>query len=785
MKLSTRNGNSRKTKGKIKPDLIHDGLDTQAAIVATVERIWRDGRVRMYRQMRTWLTNVLFFRGEHWAEYHDGDDRYNWYTRDATPDYTRLTVNTLQKFVTGWVSRMTRNRPRHQTFPVTGDTDDKDRADVVNKLLDWQQEVIGFARQLQRVVKYAGLFGCGFLKAFHDDQAGAYIHPEAGMMDGDRELFNDDPALAQRFGFESGMASDMGGDGDFRFEDMTPKGRVCGKAVPPFEITIAGDWPRSLDEVRRLLHSRVVSLEELKERFYDHPEIDQLKPGTRGDEEHKLWFMRDAVRGLFRAGTDTDDEEDADEPIDSEHSIIVHELWGTATKLRPKGVFAVVAGGKLLWPEDPEELENPYYHGQLPFSMLEHTPDEVSFYPTCDLEQAVPIAHEYNIRISGLCDLAAKTSNPPLTAEKGHAVDFDNMTGAAGELWQPRKGFKVEYMDPPRWPTGVEKLLQELKFALEEIFGDHQPSKGVSQPGDSGVKVQALQAADEARFSSFAETLNSTLDRFWKQEICLLAQYADQEEQAHLLGERGERMFFTWSQDDLIGGYDQYDERAKIVLLHEGFDLRMTVVPAKSVLSIVNDLQFLLKTGVLNPEQHRAQVLEMLGYGFEVESLMEEERQHASQAAQEFDTFVKGEMEGEAMYPGQYEIHSIHLVEHRKASNTDRFRGLDPQQKKMWFFHMAEHERAMIREPLRQRYLAQAVLMEMTEQHGPLIVPPEAQGAPPGGGGGGGGGAPPKKPAAQGASGGGTPPKKPAGQSAPRPSQGGYTKRDSGLLVPS
>lgn len=726
---------------------VRDGLEDDREIVSTVKRIWTDGRQRMYARLAEWADNLCFFNGQHYAR--RGYDPYTWYVQANHPEFAQLSINLLRSHMMGWVSRHTHNQPSYQTFPRTGDENDKDRADVVNRIVEWQGDLLGFPNELLRAVILTGIFGCAFLKGWFDDLAGPLVHPQDKqfqLLDGDREMFGEFPDLAGAKGFDPGMMGMQPDEqvGTLDFESMVPKGRVTGKAVAPYEITIAGDWAREMRDVRRMIHSYPMSIEEIKERFHDAPEIDQIQAGMKDESQHQLFFMEDTVRGVYgdlgfsRLG-EGGESEDSNEPLDSDSSAIVHELWGTRTPKRPLGVFAVVCGDVLLWPHDVKDLENPYYHTEMPFTMLEHTPDEVSFYPTSDLEQAKRVQREYSERISKMIDSANRTANPPLIAEKGHGINFDDVLGVAGEVLSPQPGRQIKYLEPPQLPPYVMDLARELRFAIEEIFSDHKPSQGVSQKGDSGVKVQALQAADEARHAPFGERLGSAISKFWLQQVCLLAQYADPENEGYLMGDEGERMFFTWRQDQLLGDTAMYDDRARVMLLKEGLDLRASIVPGKSPVTVARDLQFMLETGILNPQDDRKKILEILGYGFDSRDVLRKERQHASMAAQENDKWTKGE---EILPPAMYEQHVAHIESHTLFTNTEKFRAADDMAKRAFMLHVAEHEKAIIREQLRMQYLGQAVAMELQQQFGPLMMggppPTNGQGQPPPSGRGGG-----------------------------------------------
>lgn len=753
-------GEQTKRRGRPSKLRIEDGFSDKDKALQTVKQIWMTGRNRMYPIMRQWAQQALFFRGYHYFSLSDNiDEMYNWWTEEEQiPDKVRLADNVLQKHVLAWVSRMLRNDPRVMVFSASGDEEDKDRADVLNKIVQWRKRQQGIRGKLYDAVLMAGIFGNSFLKSTYDQEAGEYRNPLDEFGPGDLELL-DDPSMNRRFGGPQGLPDLLGRR--LKFEDLEPEGDVIAEAVPCYEITLPDEYPRNMDEVSGVLHSRIVSVQEVKERYHNHPKADELR-GQVDSYGHHIWFMRKVasatytgLTGFASSSNEQDDKDDQFQP-DTHDTLVLHEYWGRRTRTRPRGVRCVVANDILL-----EMGDNPYWHAEIPFVHIRHTPDGTNFWATSDIEQAIPIQVELNRSISQTIEARNRTANPIIVAERGHGVDFMEKENVPGELWEPRKGFKVDYLEPPQMPPYTDRLTETLKFSIEEIFGDHKPSQGQSKSGDSGIKVRHLQMADEARFAPFAVGFSESLRAFWLQQLMLTAQYTDRERIGYLMGEEGERSFFGWDRNTLLGTPDEMMlfsekewERAQVFALKQKLDLEIQVVPGKSQATVREDMLFLAQTGFVDPMRDKAKVMSMLGYGLEAEDIMRQQRQQASMAGMENDLFMS---QMDVPLPGMHEDHIQHIEVHKRLVNSLRFRRLPEQEQMGAYQHIEQHERMLLAEQMRIQFLGQQVAQEFQQQFGP-VMPPAAQGQPQG--------AAPQGNAPQGAAPGGQP-------AAPGPQQAG------------
>lgn len=712
------------------PSIIDDGFSDKESAVATVRKMWDRGRTRMYPKMQQWLANVLFFRGDQFLLPPNAfleDHPYEYALDEADLANVDVRANLVMKHCLAWVARVTQNSPRTRVYPVTDDEDDKDRATVHNRLIEWRGRVIRFPKLLMECALYASVYSCGFLKAYYDPEAGDYVHPLTDLGAGDMALLQDPEFVGAFPELEplAGMAGQM-----MSLDDMSPEGDVLGKALPPYHFTVPDPYCTKLDDCRLIIESQIETMQMVKEAHYDHPDVEYVRPG---DDvwAHQLWFMQSNNSDAISALAGDDSEEDDNHSTngrgrageDAYRPVLVHRVYGLPTRKRPRGIYMQIAGGVLLEPRKMKEMENPFWHQSLPYVQIRHTNDTTTFWGTNDLEQAIPVQEQVNRTLSQVIEIRDRCSNPQIL-DNGSGVDWDNVKNVPGEvLRNANPNRKPEYMNAPNVPVALQSIVEQLRSALEEIFSDHEPSRGVGKAGDSGAKVRALQQADEARFAPFARETEDAINRFWMQQLCLIAQHIDRRKQGYVVGQQNERSYFSYDRSDVLNGVMQPEsvlfteedaDRARVLALKQMLDIETEVVPGKSVATVREELSMLGAMGVIRPGEHDSLVLQMLGYNLQAQDLMESRRQQASHAAMENDAFMAGQP---PHVPMIREDHQQHIETHIRLVRTRTFEALPPEAQQVMFQHIEAHEMAIIQEPLRVQLLQQRVMTQLMAQY--------------------------------------------------------------------
>jgi hypothetical protein len=725
---------------------IRDGFDNERQALHTMKRIWEEGRTRLYPKLQKWEANALFFQGKHWANFPDiawspDEDLYRYNFPDKSDAEVRTSANLIRKYFMGWVARMTRNMPRVHFTPLTTDEDDKDRADVLNKIAQFMGGKPGEKRFVVECFISAGLWASAFLKGYHDPRAGDLVHPLDDMAAGDLEMLADPQIGPAVFGDDYEAMAGLAQRG-VNADDMEPEGKVCGKVIPPYAITVINPHDVDLHAVPFIMESRVETRAWVKERYPDIDVDAMVSLESDGGWAHQLHFLQRTNDELLSqvAGIEGEADGEHGEALDTFDLVLVHEAYGRPTRDRKRGIKCVVAGNVIA-----ELGDNPYHHQELPYTQFVHTLDMRSLYGNCDFDGATEVQHQLNQTLSQILTNRDRTANPPILDE-GSGIDWNNVLWTPGEILPNQPGRRPEPMKIDPLPAHVSNLVPEQRFILQEMFDDHSPTQGVSRAGDSGVKTRMLQQAGEVRLATTAELFAEAYSEHWVQRICLYAQYQDRAKTGYVIGDMYDRSYFSFDRAAILGdgarsALDAFPgedaDRAQVLALKQQLDCQVTVQPGKSLNTVREDMMNLAQLQMLDPQRHAAKIWEMYGYHLEAQEVMAEERQHASKASMENDIAERG---GMLNPPGVYERHEIHIEVHKRFVNSMRFERMAPEAQQAVIAHLQMHELAVHQEPLRQAYIQQAAQIQMMSQYGPLAptAPAGPEGEPNGGPGAGG-----------------------------------------------
>lgn len=728
---------------------IRDGFDNEDQALNTMRRIWESGRTRAYEHLQRCEVNALFFQGKQWAIMPDpawsaADDLYRVRFPDRSDSEVRTKANLIRKHFLGWVSRMTRNMPRVQWTPTSTDEDDKDRADILNKVSQFEASQNHERRLIVDAFIAAGLWRSAFLYAYHDPAAGDMVHPLQDMEEGDLEMLRDPAVGPQVFGEDYDELSKLA-EGPMSDKDMEPEGKICSRVVPSWAVTTINPHDIDFNNVPFVMISSVQTRAWVKERY---PKLDfdeMVSIDGEGGWAHQLNFLQrtnEELLGQLNAGEGSSDGESGEE-LDTFELVLVHEAWGRPTRDRKRGLKCVVCGNLIA-----ELGDNPYWHGELPLKQFIHTPDGRTLFGTCDFDDAVEVQFQINQTLSQIMENRNLAANPQ-RLDNQSGIDWENTLGVPGEVLMNLNGREPKYLEPPQLPAYVGNMVPELRFVLQDQFDDHTPTQGVSKPGDSGVKTRLLQVAGEVRLATTGELFAEAYTGHWKQRVCLFAQYQQRTKTGFVMGDMLDRQYFSWDRMALLGSKARSDldifgdegaGRALVLSLKQQLNCQVTVQPGKSLSTVREDMTNLRDLGVFDPtlpgQSHR--VWEMYGYNLEAQDIMAEDRRQSSMAGMENDQCERG---GALEPPMIYERHDIHAEVHKRFTNSMRFKRMDPMLQQAMFAHIQLHELAMHQEAIRQAYLEQMAQMQMMQQYGPLAPMPAA--ATPGQSGQNGAGGPP------------------------------------------
>uniref|UniRef100_A0A6M3L9G5 Putative portal protein n=1 Tax=viral metagenome TaxID=1070528 RepID=A0A6M3L9G5_9ZZZZ len=237
-------------------------------------------------------------------------------------------------------------------------------------------------------------------------------------------------------------------------------------------------------------------------------------------------------------------------PVDFEGAFVKRMSMKPNVKY-PKGLYLVGANGVVL-----EEDEYPYldYH-------IEHFKDidiPGMFWGTCKVEQGIGLQKTWNRNVSSVNEFNKVCAKGKLLVPKGAqlAADPDDTHGQK-LTYVPVLGHKPEWMTPPQLATSATLGLQITKTSLEDLFSQHEVSRGTNKSDiRSGLMVGLLREQDAQgaipSHAVYEEGMESCMSRVLKR---IQAGYSAQR-MLKIRGEDGTFEIFAFKGADLRDATD-------------------------------------------------------------------------------------------------------------------------------------------------------------------------------------------------------------------------------------
>lgn len=139
-------------------------------------------------------------------------------------------------------------------------------------------------------------------------------------------------------------------------------------------------------------------------------------------------------------------------------------------------------------------------------------------YSMSELEQAIPLQEQYNIRTNQIFDMLNFNIAPMRFYDSRSGLEPEELTNAPNDWIGVLDVDGIKQFDPPGVPAATFESLIKLQRDIETIFGVHEVTQGQS-PGDvrSGFAIEQLQAAAQVRLrmkTGFIEAAIKELARY-------------------------------------------------------------------------------------------------------------------------------------------------------------------------------------------------------------------------------------------------------------------------------
>jgi len=409
----------------------------------------------------------------------------------------------------------------------------------------------------------------------------------------------------------------------------------------PFEIVVpfAALGDTELHRFPWLIKAKFRSLEWIAGRYKNGDKVAaEVRPGN--------YTNVNQIMGAF-SGTSSSEFPGA----------MVIELYLQPNQQFPKGLFLVGANGVVL-----EKQDYPFTEYSLEHFKAIDVPGV--FWGTCDVDQGIGLQKTWNQTISSIDEfnhVCAKGKGlTPRGAKLGAAPD--NSTGEWLE-YNPVLGRAPEWMRPPNLSPSVTLSLQITKQSLEDLFSQHEVSRGTNKSDiRSGVMAGLLREQDShgavPTHAVFEEGLEGVMGRVLKRVQ---------------VGYTTERMLKVRGQD---GDFE--------VFAFKGADLRDNTDVAVKRDSTMPDSRTLREAQILEryqaglygnieDPQVRLKVSNLLEDAV-VQDINDEMRLDEVYARWENMSFLQSP--GDQYLVNDYDDHAVHIREHNKLRKSVRYQRL-------------------------------------------------------------------------------------------------------------
>lgn len=444
-----------------------------------------------------WITCMAFWSGKHRFWFADGrlmplDDWNQMGVDDAETFYK---VNLLRARVDTAVSKVLGVDAEFQARPPTGKAQDRQRAELSNRVFDHIREVADF-KQVQLIsAQWKALCGSSFIKTYWDPLIG----------EPDRFYLADDATKAVIPEVMLTPPQMIEKEAAGLYEDFAP-GDIAMSVCSPFGFFYdSASRDKGIRGCQWVAERHYVDIDRVAERWNIDPKDIQPVENSGGldNYEEAIAFMSSGNGfGLFDYGR----------PIDKLNKRTLYiELWERPSAHYKKGRWVIYAGGQIL-----KDLPNPYASDRTGWSHLPYIKDDWKPHPgrfwgaSLAEDLLSPQWHLNETRSSQISFLRAH-GQPAIFVGKNSGIDTDTMTSQVGRIYavDESSAFGVKPGPTPQMPAEVMQVAALTEGDLNKMASQSEIDGG-RMPGElrSG---SAVRAVNEERFAGLSIPAKMTI----------------------------------------------------------------------------------------------------------------------------------------------------------------------------------------------------------------------------------------------------------------------------------
>lgn len=579
-----------------------------------------------------WLLNMNFYSGNQYCDVspfggvQKEDERFYWQSRRV--------FNHIAPMVESRIAKLEKLRPKLSVRAFSDEDADVKTAKLATGVLRYAQERIRFAETASKVTIWAEVCGSGFYKVAWDEKGGRQV------------------------------AVDENGAPVY-------EGEVSVTAVSPFEIYPDKLSAESVEELGSLIHARVVTVDEVYERFGVE---------VQGVEMSELTLTGYSEPSAGKLPLDSVGMRATAEKV----GVILIERYHRPSGKFPDGKLEIVAGGKLLYTG-----ALPYINGErservFPFVKQDCMRLPSAFFGASIVDRLIPVQRAYNAVRNRKHEFLNRLSMGVLTVEDG-SVDIDELSEEGlqpGKILVYRQGGKApEMLDTGSLPAefAVEEEWLEKEFAL--ISGVSDLSKN-STPTNvtSATGLQLLLAQDETRLSATLKSMESALKEVGRQILRLYREFAGSARLMTLTGENKQIQVKYFNATDLSVNDVQFETE----------EAETPDEKRETVLKLYQAGLFTDDDGKISTV-NKNRILDAFGFG-SFENARDISALHIAKASEE-----NYELKSVEVAVDEYDEHSLHITEHTRYLLSSELKKSTKKQeiKERFSAHIRAHKIAL------------------------------------------------------------------------------------------
>ena len=579
-----------------------------------------------------WLLNMNFYSGNQYCDVspfggvQKEDERFYWQSRRV--------FNHIAPMVESRIAKLEKLRPKLSVRAFSDEDADVKTAKLATGVLRYAQERIRFAETASKVTIWAEVCGSGFYKVAWDEKGGRQV------------------------------AVDENGAPVY-------EGEVSVTAVSPFEIYPDKLSAESVEELGSLIHARVVTVDEVYERFGVE---------VQGVETSELTLTGYSEPSAGKLPLDSVGMRATAEKV----GVILIERYQRPSGKFPDGKLEIVAGGKLLYTG-----ALPYINGErservFPFVKQDCMRLPSAFFGASIVDRLIPVQRAYNAVRNRKHEFLNRLSMGVLTVEDG-SVDIDELSEEGlqpGKILVYRQGGKApEMLDTGSLPAefAVEEEWLEKEFAL--ISGVSDLSKN-STPTNvtSATGLQLLLAQDETRLSATLKSMESALKEVGRQILRLYREFAGSARLMTLTGENKQIQVKYFNATDLSVNDVQFETE----------EAETPDEKRETVLKLYQAGLFTDDDGKISTV-NKNRILDAFGFG-SFENARDISALHIAKASEE-----NYELKSVEVAVDEYDEHSLHITEHTRYLLSSELKKSTKKQeiKERFSAHIRAHKIAL------------------------------------------------------------------------------------------